>query len=338
MLSRRARCYLSIVLLVCRAGSFLFRVPIRIARNGQAQGEAEQLHVDVHAGDHLGAVAQHFCAKHVPSVGTHECVQTLGLTHRYNRMRQGLLLDRLHTASLQRDRDHRNGTVFVLQIGAFDGVFDDPLFRHLTQGHRFRALLVEPLPDHFAALQENYARALRATGRGLPSEAGIRFANVAVARRAGACRMRRVPPDVVKRAGLPAWAAGSATLDGPTGEPAASTLTARGRGASALLPHVKGETVRCTTLAALLETNGIARGRVDVLQIDAEGWDFDILQQFFEIVQDDEDLPAIVALEVAHLSASDKRAAAHLLRRHGYTIGEVVLDWVATRLPELVDW
>ena len=114
------------------------------------------------------------------------------------------------------------------------------------------------------------------------------------------------------------------------------------RGVPALLPHVTDETVRCTTLAALLAAHGIAPGRVDVLQIDAEGWDYDILQQFFEAAQagegEGEDLPAIVALEVAHLSAGDKRAAAGLLRRHGYTIGEVVLDWVATRLPELVDW
>ena len=42
-----------------------------------------------------------------------------------------------------------------LQIGAFDGRQNDPLYQFITRYH-WRGVLVEPMPDAFAKLQEAY--------------------------------------------------------------------------------------------------------------------------------------------------------------------------------------
>src|SRR5262249_41430054 len=43
--------------------------------------------------------------------------------------------------------------VAFLQIGAFDGRQGDPLYQFITR-HHWRGVLVEPMPDAFAKLQE----------------------------------------------------------------------------------------------------------------------------------------------------------------------------------------
>ncbi len=46
----------------------------------------------------------------------------------------------------------------IVQIGACDGVFDDPIHDFMTKNHqRINALLVEPLPDYFQELKSVYS-------------------------------------------------------------------------------------------------------------------------------------------------------------------------------------
>ena len=78
-----------------------------------------------------------------------------------------------------------------MQIGANDGVLDDPL-RELITTHHLRGLLIEPLPDLFATLAENYK-----------GETQLSFEQVAIAR-------RRAPADLpsqewIAGARLEAW-------------------------------------------------------------------------------------------------------------------------------------
>jgi len=76
---------------------------------------------------------------------------------------------------------------FVLQIGANDGYRDDPLYKIITT-YRLPALLVEPIPSVFEALQRNYA--------GQPD---IRFENCAISYQDGEQALYRV----VRCAGSP---------------------------------------------------------------------------------------------------------------------------------------
>jgi len=62
---------------------------------------------------------------------------------------------------------------FFLQVGAFDGVIDDPLHRYVRPGN-WHGILVEPQPFHFRRLVENYA-----------DVDGLTFVNAAISGQSG---------------------------------------------------------------------------------------------------------------------------------------------------------
>src|SRR5437773_3795326 len=51
--------------------------------------------------------------------------------------------------------------IFVLKIGANDGITNDPLATLLLTDARYRGLLVEPIPMYAAMLRENYGTCRR---------------------------------------------------------------------------------------------------------------------------------------------------------------------------------
>ncbi len=95
------------------------------------------------------------------------------------------LLDLAILAVIQDQKDF-----FFLQIGANDGILEDPL-RSLILARHLEGVLVEPLPDKFAELQRNYAH-----------EKQLRFENCAVAKKNGECSLFRV----VSPSPYPQWA------------------------------------------------------------------------------------------------------------------------------------
>ena len=88
--------------------------------------------------------------------------------------------------------------LFFVQIGAMDGVVDDPLREHVLASG-WRGLLVEPLPDMFERLRANYA------GR-----EGLRFERTAIVDRSGPVEMFRVDPQQLAR--FPSWVGGLSSL------------------------------------------------------------------------------------------------------------------------------
>jgi Methyltransferase FkbM domain len=66
---------------------------------------------------------------------------------------------------------------FFLQVGAYDGVIDDPLHERVREGN-WHGILVEPQPSHFRRLLENYA--------GIE---GLTFVNAAISEERGLRRM-----------------------------------------------------------------------------------------------------------------------------------------------------
>jgi len=186
----------------------------------------------------------------------------------------------------------RQDDVFFVQIGAMDGERFDPLHPLVTR-HGWRGLLVEPLPDLFAALRDTY--------RGRP---GLAFENAAIAEAEGERAMFRVPMPVVEAGDAPEWAVGLGSLY--------RDRNALGR--PALAPHVVEERVRCLTLDGLLERHAV--DRIDVLQIDAGGADFMILGQ----LDWRRHRPAVVHLEVCNLPPGEQQACAALLAAQGYRL------------------
>ncbi len=201
-------------------------------------------------------------------------------------------LDHLVALRLQTGTD-----LFVVQIGAFDGHSGDQLHKWIVR-YSWAGILVEPQPRVFSALQQTYA-----------DQPQLDLRNVAVATTPGPRTLYTVRDD----ADVPGWAGQVASFD----EKHVSSKGLSETGAEI----TESLTVECVTFAELL--SGVER--VDLLQIDVEGYDAELLRQF----DFDTYLPAIVRFENAHLSANDHNASISRLIGYGYRVAICRRDTVA---------
>jgi FkbM family methyltransferase len=192
-------------------------------------------------------------------------------------------------ASYQR----RNPDIFFLQIGAFDGMSGDPL-SPLIERYALRGILVEPQREFFERLKTNYARF---------NLSNFTFVNAAIGPKDGAVPLYKIRP----WPDAPQWIHQHASFDRN------HVLKLRG-----VIPDLESlievEQVRSVTFTSLLKEAG--RERVDILQIDAEGYDAELLRLF--------DVPArkppIVRYEHTHLSERDQESCLSMLIDQGYKV------------------
>ncbi len=187
-----------------------------------------------------------------------------------------------------------SGPGAVLQIGAHDGVMDDPVHEPILRW-KLPALLVEPMPDFFEQLQANYA--------GQPR---VECVNAAIGVSSGEATLYRLVNDPA----LPAWIHGMATFDRQVILEQQGAADLRHVDLDKLITPIK---VPVLTVAELLAQHP-ALGPILVLQIDTEGHDYQVLQSAASAGC----LPPIVNYEHKHLSYDDRVAARELLARHGY--------------------
>ncbi len=187
---------------------------------------------------------------------------------------------------------------FFVQVGANDGVLDDPL-RDLILQNRLAGLLIEPLPDIFDKLKHNYA--------GQPQ---LLFENVAILSSDGVVPIHRVRSD----AAVPHHWHGIASFN-------RENLLAQGVDPENLeVVHVKG-----TTLQFLLAKHKI--DKVNLLQIDTEGYDFEIIRYAFDAGV----FPDIINYEHCWLVPNIRYQCKQMLDRYGYQFLEVGKDTLAVR-------
>lgn len=191
---------------------------------------------------------------------------------------------------LARDIEVANGRFTVLQIGANDGIENDPIHDAVvTRGWELYA--VEPMPGPFSALKRNYA--------GNPN---VHFIQCAIG-----------PAD------------GEATLyslrqDGPVDGLPYDQFTSFSRKTVErhwrYIPDIRGRVesiqVKSLTVSSLLEQYRIAH--VDLLQVDTEGFDYEILKMAFACGLE----PQIVAFEWVNLSQDDMWLCRQDLIKRGY--------------------
>lgn len=187
---------------------------------------------------------------------------------------------------------------YFVQVGANDGVLDDPI-RELVIRHSLPGLLIEPLPDLFDKLQHNY--------RG---QAQLRFENAAVLPHAGEVTIHRVKPD----ASVHAHWHGIASFS-------RANLLAQGVPAE----HIESQAVRGAPLGDLLARHGVRD--VSLLQVDTEGFDAEVIRSAFAAGQ----RPAIINYEHCWLTPDVRHATKVLLDREGYAFIETGKDTLALR-------
>jgi FkbM family methyltransferase len=157
-------------------------------------------------------------------------------------------------------------TIRIVVVGANDGRINDPIYRTAMRlRQRVEIVLIEPQSAVIPHLQQNY--------EGHP---GATILHAAVGP-PGTLELHAVREEYWDKAVLP-YGVGWPAYRAPTG------ITSSDRAAvadwvQAYIPGVTAEeaiwteTIACVDLEALLRANGIDWGRIDVLQVDTEGFD-----------------------------------------------------------------
>lgn len=185
---------------------------------------------------------------------------------------------------------------YFVQVGANDGALDDPI-RHLVQGHGLAGLLIEPLPDLYSRLVQTYE-----------GQDKLSFENVAVGRRPGVAQIYRVRSD----AQVPEHWHGMASFS-------RAHLIKEG----APTDLVEACNVDVVPIERLFAKHAIRH--IDLLQIDVEGFDYEVLESVFATGM----TPAIINYEHCHLVPKIRNAAKQMLLDRGYRFIEVGKDTLA---------
>ena len=187
-----------------------------------------------------------------------------------------------------------------LQVGGMDGKRFDPVYAFVKH-YRWCGVILEPLPDLFAALRANYADAPQ-----------VRLVNAALMDADGTREMLRVDRKAAKAGAVPDWAEGLGSF-----HPERNALGGVGVDAdlhATLLRHAVREPVACVTLRSVAEQCGLTR--IDLVQVDAEGCELEVLRQ----VVDGRHTPRVIQLEHWALSPRERGAVLGILGERGYFV------------------
>jgi FkbM family methyltransferase len=176
-----------------------------------------------------------------------------------------------------------------LQVGANDGITFDPIREYVLQ-HGWSGVLMEPQPVAYARLLENYA-----------GQPGLEFVNAALSEIDGTTK----------------FFTSGAGDDVCAGLDARSVKKHRGEAA------VQEMTVATISPTTLLED--YALGRLDLLQVDVEGFDCKVTGMLLDIGI----APAIIRFEYRHVPVPEVQAFTSRLNAAGYRLAQVEYDIVA---------
>ncbi len=196
----------------------------------------------------------------------------------------------------------RGEEVTILQVGACDGITNDPIRQYVTRGST-RAILIEPNPFAFARLKKNY--------EGLPN---VTLLQTAIGDKDGEAHLYRIKKNAT---------------DSETDQ----TLQVASFYEKHLMHHGKKSheieriTVPCRSLASLVAELGLTK--IDLLQIDAEGFDAAVVRMALNMpVQ-----PECINFEHIHLKKADRQPLFDDLKAHGYLLGYDDWNILARQTP-----
>lgn len=190
---------------------------------------------------------------------------------------------------------------FFVQIGACDGIMQDPLRKHILK-KGWNGILVEPVAHLFKRLVHNYS--------GVP---GLVFENVAIAEDCGMAALYRYKEDESE---LPAWHEGTGSL--------VKNFEERH---NKVIDNVSGrltqELVACTTFQNLIEKHDVKV--IDVLCLDVEGYEYNILKTInFNRIK-----PSLIFYETSNLDKATLNRCETILKNAGYYLVNMGIDQLA---------
>jgi FkbM family methyltransferase len=202
-------------------------------------------------------------------------------------------------AELQVTFDHivsyhllKNPDFYFVQIGALDGIFYDPIYKYVNR-YKWKGVLVEPQEKYFQILQTNYQ-----------GNEHLVFKKVAISDKRGTKILYKVRDS---EEDLPEWVIGLASFK-------LETILSH----KPLIPNLENlideEIVECMTLSDLF--NEIQVKKIDLLQIDVEGYDYEIIKMLdFNQVK-----PSIIHFEHGHLPIEQFDECLEILINQNYAV------------------
>jgi FkbM family methyltransferase len=191
-----------------------------------------------------------------------------------------------------------------VKVGANDGISDDPVSDVLLACRAWKGLLIEPVPYIFERLRKNFGDKER-----------FILDQVAIGADTGKAAFYHIDAKAVDSIpGLPSWSNGLGSFDR---NHIAKHLD------GALTPFIVESTVEVRLLSDVLATHGIRD--VHLLHIDAEGYDFEVLNTIDLAGQ----APAAILIEHKHLSNAHRTELLSHLRKHGYRVDDNGGDFFA---------
>lgn len=190
--------------------------------------------------------------------------------------------------------------IFFVQIGSSDGVYLDPLHAFIKRD-RWSGLLVEPVGYVFERLVENYR-----------DHENLVFENAAICGRTGARDFYYLRENDE----LPRWCC-------QLGSFKPEVILAHANRIPEIESYLVSEPVACLTFEDLLLKHSVEK--VDLLHVDAEGYDYEVIKQF----DFDRFRPGLVIYEHKHLTQDERETGEDLLRGKGYETIRKEQDTVA---------
>lgn len=201
---------------------------------------------------------------------------------------------------------HRHKDFFFIQIGAFDGIRNNPIRKYILK-YEWKGILVEPVKYIFDRLVNNYK-----------GYSNLSFENIAISDK-----------DEIKDFHF--LREGSNNLVSYYEElgSLSSEVTLKHRD---VIPGIEDylvtAKVTCITLMTLLQRHNIKK--VDLLQIDSEGYDYKIIASIdFKVIK-----PKVIIYERVHLNNYDSKQCISVLKNNGYTVIKLGVDAIAFLGPE----
>lgn len=177
-----------------------------------------------------------------------------------------------------------------LQIGAFDGIMCDPLYKYLIK-YPWKGVMLEPQPAPYKKLSRLYE------GR-----SGINVINAAISREKG-----KVLLYIIESHTAPEWAQGVASFS-------RENIVKHKDVIPGIENMIKSIEVDAISFESLLNTCPL--GQLDLLQIDTEGYDVEILKLFpFHFIK-----PSIIHFESKHIPKQKLEISLSSLIEMGYFI------------------
>lgn len=196
----------------------------------------------------------------------------------------------------------KNEAAFIVQIGSNDGKTGDPLYSLLHKNSKWQGLFVEPLPDTFEKLKNNY-----------PDTSRFFFENVAINEGSEMTFYWVDPKAKENLPDLPYWYDQLGSFD-------KKHILKQLDGV--LEPFIRTTQLEGISMATLLDRNAVKD--ISILHIDAEGYDWKILKQL-DLTQYQ---PTFILYEYNHLSKKDLKASFAFLDDY-YQLFDVGIDILA---------